>query len=110
MILDNLESLFSEFMTYLRSLEMSFERGKGYWADKFYWVIKYKNESVCYILLDDSDEKAESWIIWSDDSGSDWFSYYTLDESMKEIAWVNVDFCGNCGSCDGGTHKIIFGK
>lgn len=61
-------------------------------------------------MLKDSDEKTEPWIIWSDDSGSDWFSVCALDEQLKEIAWSNVDFCGNCGSCGGGTHKTIFGK
>ena len=29
---------------------------------------------------------------------------------MKEIAWANVDICGNCGYCAGGTRKTIFGR
>jgi hypothetical protein len=33
-----------------------------------------------------------------------------LDENIKEIAWLNVDFCGNCGYCTGGRCKMIFGK
>jgi hypothetical protein len=35
-----------------------------------------------------------------------------LDEPMREIAWENVDFCGNCGGCNrgAGTCKMIFGK
>ncbi len=35
---------------------------------------------------------------------------FPLDEHLKEIAWKNVDFCGNCGYCTGGTHKTVFGK
>ncbi|GHV36295.1 hypothetical protein FACS18949_15540 [Clostridia bacterium] len=106
--IENLKSLFSELAAHLRSLGMSFERGKDYWADKLYWVVNYKGESVCYVLL--NDEAVEPWTIWSDDSGSDWFESYPLDVQTKEIAWEHVDFCGNCGSCDGGTTKTIFGK
>jgi hypothetical protein len=101
-----------EFVAYLRAGEMLFERGKGYWEDKFYWMIKYKDEYVCFILINGSEEKNEPWIIWSDDSDSNWFADFPLDERMKEIAWKNVDICGNCGGCNnpGGTSKTIFKK
>jgi ribosomal-protein-alanine N-acetyltransferase len=39
-----------------------------------------------------------------------WFGGYPLDDKTKGIAHANVDFCGNCGSCSGGTSKTIFGK
>ncbi|GHV07212.1 hypothetical protein FACS189485_17140 [Spirochaetia bacterium] len=103
-----------EFVAYLRASEMLFERGKGYWEDKLYWLIKYKNEYVCFILINGSEEKIEhdDWIIWSDDSGSNWFEDFPIDEHIKEIVWENIDFCANCGSCGnpGGTRKMIFGK
>jgi hypothetical protein len=101
-----------EFFTYLEANEMFFERGKGYWEEKLYWMIKYMDEFVCFILINCSDEKTDTWIIWSDDSGSNWFSDFPLDEHLKEIAWKNVDFCGNCGGCNnpGGSCKNIFGK
>ena len=101
-----------EFVAYLRANEMLFERGKGYWEDKYYWMIKYKNEYVCFILINGCEDKTEpeGWIIWSDES-ENWFAAFPLDEYMKEIAWKNVDFCGNCGGdCNPGTHKTIFGK
>jgi hypothetical protein len=55
----------------------------------------------------------EGWIIWSDDSDSNWYTDTLRGESVKEIAWENVDICGKCspGSlCFGGICKTIFGK
>jgi hypothetical protein len=101
-----------EFAEYLRSSEMLFERGKGYWADKLYWMIKYKDQYVCFILINGSEGKTEPWIVWSDDSGSSWFEDSPPEERLKEIALENVDFCTNCGGCGnpGGTRKAVFGK
>jgi len=102
------------FTSYLRASEMQFERGKGYWENKLYWLIKYKNEYVCFILINGSEDKTEpeGLTIWSDDSNSNCFEDFPLEEQMKEIAWKNVDICGNCGGCDnpGGKCKTIFGK
>lgn len=33
-----------------------------------------------------------------------------VEEEIKEIAWKQVDRCGNCGSCGGGRKKVIFGR
>ena len=99
-----------DFVEYLRANDMIFERGKGYWVDKHYWMIKYKNEYVCFVLVGGDEGKEKSWTIWSDDSGSMWFEDYQLDEHIKEIVHANIDFCGYCGSCGGGTRKKIFGK
>ena len=104
-----------EFAAYLRESEMQFERGTGYWEGKLYWVINYKDESVCYILIGSEEKPGPGpWIIWSDDSGSNSFEDFPLDERIKEIAWKNVDICGNCGGCDNRGYtrktKTIFGK
>jgi hypothetical protein len=111
------QKLALDFVACLRAQEMQFERGTGYWEDKRYWTIKYKDEYVCFILVNGygsvrHQDEPEGWIIWSDDSGKvDWFADSPLDEHTKEIAWANVDFCGHCGgSCDGGFHKTIFGN
>ncbi|MHB8963489.1 MAG: hypothetical protein ACYC5K_10090, partial [Saccharofermentanales bacterium] len=104
----------SAFFEYLMESGLQFDRGIGYWEDKLYWMIKYLNEYVCFVLITGSEDKTEpdGWVIWSDDSGSDWFEDPSLDEQTKEIAWKHVDVCGNCGSCKnpGGSHKTIFGK
>ena len=99
-----------DFVKFLRANDIEFERGKGYWGDKYYWMIKYKGEYVCFILVGGDEVKDKSFTVWSDDSGSVWFEKFTLEERLKDIAHENVDFCGNCGSCSGGTVKTIFGK
>ena len=113
-LIGNAQELALDFVTYLRAQDMHFERGTGYWEDKHYWIIKYKDESVCFILINSDGDKTEpeGWVIWSDDSGSNWFEDVSLDERTKETAWTHVDICGNCGGCinPGGSHKTIFGK
>jgi hypothetical protein len=102
-----------EFVAYLRAIEMQFERGKGYWEGKLYWMVKYKKEYVCFILIGSEEKPGPGPLtIWSDDSDSNWFEDFPLDECIKEVAWKNVDICGNCGGCGnpGGTHKTVFGK
>ena len=100
------------FVAFLKANDMYFERGKGYWSNQLYYMIKYKNEYVCFILINGiGDERELSPLtIWTDDSGSNWFENFHLNEPEKEIAWNNVDYCANCGACGGGTHKCIFGK
>jgi len=102
-----------ELAAYLRTSEMSLERQTiGYWADKIYFICNYKGESVCYIAINEFDDGA--WYITFDDSGTNWFEDFPLDEQTKEIVWKNVDicesYCGGCGNPDGGTPKKIFGK
>lgn len=102
------------FASFLKASEMYMERGKGYWEDKLYWMICCQGESVCYILIDGSGDKGEAkgWTIWSDDSDSNCFADFPLEEPMQEIAWKNVVICGRCGGCEspGGSRKTIFGK
>jgi hypothetical protein len=112
---DDAQNIALDFVAYLRANNMQFERGTGYWADKRYWMIKYQDEYVCFILVNGfgavrDKTEPEGLIIWSDDSGSNWFEGFSLDEQIKEIAWENVDLCAKCGSCSGGTRKTIFGK
>lgn len=100
-----------DFFAFLIENEMVFEKGKGYWEDKFYLMVKFKNEYICFVLINNSNE-TPPWIIWSDDSNSNWFASISLEEYIREIAWENVDICGNCGGCEdiGGSYKTIFGK
>lgn len=101
------------FIGYLRASGMEFERAGGYWKNQLYWFVTYKNEPVCYIWINGfgPEEKFYPWTVWSDDSGSDWFDYPPIEESMKKIAWNHIDFCENCGgSCSPGSRKTVFGK
>jgi ribosomal protein S18 acetylase RimI-like enzyme len=106
-----------DFANFLQAEDMRFERGGRYWEDKLYWCINYMGENVGYVLLYSpisAVDSAEPWVVWTDDSGSNWFADYPLDEQVKVIAWKNIDICGNtgeiCGGCMGRTHKKIFGK
>lgn len=100
-----------DFFVYLVVCGMEIERGKGYWTDKLYWIVNYKDQSVCYVLISDDKDK-ESWIIWSDDSGSNCFADYKINITLQEIGWKHIDFCGKCCGCDspGGKTKRVFGK
>jgi hypothetical protein len=99
-----------DFTAFLRAFGMVFERCRnGYWEDKLYWTVKYKNETVFQIFV--NGYESGQWVVWSDDSGVNWFANEPLDERAKEIAWANVGFCGKGGCCrDMGTRKIIFGR
>ena len=101
------------FFEYLLELDLRFERGQGYWADKLYWMIKHNDEYICFILINDGDDKTEPdrWIIWMGDSGLNIFANFMPDERTKEIALKHIDICGKCGGCGtpGGSHKKFFG-
>ena len=102
------------FVAYLRANQLVFERGKGYWADKFYWMIKCKDAYVCFVLINNAQDETEAqgWTIWLDGSGTDWFAGAMQDARTKQIAWEHVDICANCGGCNtpGGSRKTIFGR
>ena len=111
------EQLFSDdrnialdFVHYLKDHQMNFIRENGCWKDKIYYVVKFKEKCVCFVAIKDPDERENRWTVWFGDQDSDWSEACELKEQEKEIAWKHVDFCGACGSCDGGKRKTIFGK
>jgi hypothetical protein len=100
-----------EFVAFLRTNNMSIERFTYHGEDTFHWEVKYMDELVCYVLLDAEDS---GWTIMPDNSSTGRFADYPIDETMKEIAWKNLNICvdGRCGGCDRGTGKrqMVFGK
>ena len=101
-----------DFLLFLNSNKIVFERILGYWKNQFYWAVKYNNEYVCYILLNGVGDESQfsPLTIWTEDSGSAWYENYPLSDALKCCAWKNVDYCVHCGSCEGGTQKNIFGR
>ena len=100
-----------DFVEYLKDNGMEFVRDNGEcWKNKIYYWVMYQTKCVCFIAINDPDEKDNRWTVWSDDMSSDFLKSYPVDNEIKEIAWHHVDTCGNCGSCNGGRKKIIFGK
>lgn len=98
----------SDFKIVEEGVELEFVKDNDYWKDKIYYLIKFRNECVCFIAIKDPDEPKNLWTIWSDDSKA--YEDSSVEEDIKNIAWQYVDHCGNCGSCGGGKHKIVFGK
>jgi hypothetical protein len=103
-----------DFMEFLDSCGLSFERGTGYWNDKFYLLAKYQGEVVYYILLNGSEDNGEpkGLTIWSGEDAINSLAKLQPDEETKETLWKHIDVCQNCGGCGspGGTTKTIFGK
>ena len=42
-----------DFVDYLEKEKFIFVKDNGYWKDKIYYLIKYKNEGICFILIKD---------------------------------------------------------
>lgn len=99
-----------DFVDYLEKENFIFIKDNGYWKDKIYYLIKYKNECICFIAIKDPEEPENHWTVWSDDMDSQWLEETPTDGEIKKLAWKHVDLCGNCGSCRGGRRKVIFGK
>jgi len=106
-----------DFIAYLGTDDME------YVHSDFCWDVKYKGESVCFIMIGGFEDKHLShWVIWSDQVPGTWTSWadgdkndeyvdFPVDEHIKEIAWANVNKCGQCGGkCSPGRRKTVLGK
>ena len=40
-----------DFVDYLEKEKFIFVKDNGYWKDKIYYLIKYKNEGICFIVI-----------------------------------------------------------
>ena len=90
-----------DFIGFLRSKGIPIEESDNYWE------VKYKDRGLCYIWIDGSVNKPGPWTIWTNGD----YERFPVEERIKEIAWANVNPCGNCGaSCSPGSNKTIFGK
>ena len=108
-LIDEAKTVALEFVTFLRNNNIEFYKDNGpCWKDKIYYWLKYDENCVAFIVINDLDEPENLWTVWSDDSAV--FKNDIIDEEINNIAWNHVDFCGHCGSCSGGKKKIIFGK
>lgn len=101
-----------DILSFFKSESMDIQQLFGYWHNQLYYSVNYQNECVCYILFNGTgDEKQFAPLtIWTDDSGSKWYEHSELGNDGKIIAWKHIDYCVHCGSCKGGTRKVIFNK
>lgn len=94
-----------DFVDYLWDDEMSYN------DPEFCWTASYKGKSVIHIKIGGFDNQTNDWIIWSADDYNDEKVICQTDEHIKEFAWSNVCYCGNCGEkCTPGRSTEIFGK
>lgn len=98
-----------DFVTYLATSGLTFYKDTcACWKDKIYYWVKRNDECVCFIAIKDPDEPDNLWTVWSD--GSSAYEDDSVSDAIKNVGWKYVDHCGNCGSCEGGKRKVIFGK
>lgn len=106
-----------DFVAYLRMNGIPLEEAENYWE------VKYNNETVCFVWVDGSDEVPGPWTIWSAQVPGAWATWsdgehkgeyvpFPIDEHIREIAWANVNVCGNCGGCNNpsGMRKTVLGR
>ena len=104
-----------DFAAYLQKNEILLGESENYWE------AKYKDQSVCFIWVDGSDQLPGPWTVWSDQEPGTWIFWSNentargpdagiVDEPTKETAWKNANFCADCGGCSPGKTKTILGK
>ena len=101
-----------DFLLFLKDSGTESERLYGYWKNKFYWMVSYQKECVCYILFNGYGEERQfaPLTVWTDDSDSACYENVLLRKELKRIALNHIDYCLNCGSCSGGTDRMLFGE
>ena len=105
----NMKQTALDFVKHLRKNGLTFYRDNcDCWKDKIYYWVKLGDECVCFIAIADPDEPDNLWTVWSDDCKA--YEDAPVSDEIKNVGWQYVDHCGNCGSCDGGKEKNIFGK
>ena len=90
-----------DFAEFLRANEMIYNGD---------YEIHYKGKLVCYI--DTPNDKSQMWRVWTVGDYNNEYEGFPINERMKEIAWENAVYCGNCDDvdCDPGKTETIFGK
>jgi len=92
-----------DFVAYLNKSDMAVGENQS--------EVRYKDEIICYIHIDGSNQVPGPWTIWSDDNEIYECADASLDNCINEIAWTYANVCGSCGGdCSPGKRKIIFGK
>ena len=73
--------------------------------------VSYMEKALCYTYIDGSERMPGPWTVWTEGNYSVENRAVPMDAGMKEIAWANVNYCGNCGNaCSPGKTATILGK
>jgi len=74
-------------------------------------TVTYNDNNICYLHIDGENEVPGPWTVWPDGDFSVDTPELTLSKSQKEIAWANINKCGDCGAgCAPGNTGTVFGK
>ena len=88
-----------------------FLESEGMLAGGEHGAVTYNGKIVCYMHIDGNDEVPGPWTVWPDGDYSTDSDDLSLCDKNKEIAWANINICGDCGGkCAPGSTKTIFGK
>ena len=60
------------FAAFLRENGIACIRDEGFWRDKIYFMLKFREGYVGYIAIKDPDEPENLWTVWSDGEDSHW--------------------------------------
>jgi len=91
------------FAAYLRENEMPVDENSS--------EVTYRGKVVCHMYVDGSAQYPGPWTIWTDGDYSSEPDDFPIDDHTKQVAWANVNICGNCGgSCSPGKSATIFGR
>jgi len=71
--------------------------------------VSRNGKAVCYMHLDGGEDYPSPWTIWTHGDYS--CEHEDVGESLKEIAWANVNKCDDCSSnCTTDERKVVFGR
>ena len=74
-----------DFVAFLRENELEFVRDRGYWRDKIYFLIQYDQECVCFMAINDPDEKDNRFTVWSDEMHEEYLTEEAVEKNMTEF-------------------------
>ena len=73
--------------------------------------VSCQGKCVCFLYIDGKQRAPGPWTIWTAGEYDSECGDVPMDARMKEIAWANVNVCGDCGAgCSSGSRKTILGK
>jgi len=97
-----------DFIGYLKENEIMPETNPGYENN---WAFDYLGENICVIVFAERAIPPGPWTVFPGDYDKYDHKDFQVDDSLKEYAWANINFCAKC-SCGNNMEasKTIFGK
>lgn len=98
-----------EFIDYLRLNKVGFVKfSDDYLEEKIGCLCKNNDDYICFIAIKNLDLLENEWSIWFEYSED--FKDDSIDNKTKVFALEHINYCGDCGFCNGVETKKIFGE